>query len=521
MLQLWDLGDKSLWYDEIVTVRIAEQPTFGQFLEVFQESERQPPLHHLLLHVWIKWFGGDDVAVRVPSALLSVGSTFLLVALGRALGKPRIGVTAGFLLAFNPLLLLFGRMARYYSLALFLGLLSALALVKALKKEEGGGSSFVWWTAYAASAAGAVLTNYASVAFLSAEILFVIVWTLRRAKIPAPGSKLTRSLARALGAHVVLFVPVALWIAYDWNRITGFGRSFREFDVSGWKALALNTLYPFYAFGLGETVFPWEAAGAAGTLAFTLVGVVGLWRIKNFGSFGSLVLLGLFATLAITIVAFQTFVQDLPFVTLPARAIGALPFFILIVANGIESLPKRLAPAAVVLLAVVSAVPAIHYFNESSFHNPIYAVPSREIASLVQANAADGSVIVTDDDSGIDHYLEDSMTAGPSPLLAQDEETLAKLQAARYPEVWLITLGRDGSRAQSPDRVIDWVSQNYRLVSTRGYIPQDPTYSKVKESVQGFSDYRFKITVRVYELSPDSVFAERAGPGNRALPPLR
>lgn len=136
LLQFAALGTKSLWTDEIATVRVASRPTLDEVMEARQESERQPPLHYLLLHYWLRLAGTSDATARAPSALLAVASIVLICWLAYRLHGSSNAVYSPLLLAGSPFLLLFGRMARYYSLSLFLGLLSTCLLVESWHRAD-------------------------------------------------------------------------------------------------------------------------------------------------------------------------------------------------------------------------------------------------------------------------------------------------------------------------------------------------------------------------------------------------
>lgn len=103
-LQLRELGTKSLWIDEVLTVHVAEAPDLPTFFERHRASENQPPAHYLLLHGWIRLAGAGDAAVRVPSALFGVVSVAVLAWLGWLLAGIRAGILAALLLAVFPTL---------------------------------------------------------------------------------------------------------------------------------------------------------------------------------------------------------------------------------------------------------------------------------------------------------------------------------------------------------------------------------------------------------------------------------
>jgi hypothetical protein len=60
-------ASKPLWYDEVVTVIVARAPDAATTWKLAQQTDASPPLPHLLTHFAMRWFGGGDVAVRLPA----------------------------------------------------------------------------------------------------------------------------------------------------------------------------------------------------------------------------------------------------------------------------------------------------------------------------------------------------------------------------------------------------------------------------------------------------------------------
>ena len=87
-VRLYDLGAKSLWSDEGLTLRRAEQPFPRVFEnlnliplepnyydggdevgEVISSTNLHPPLYFLLMHLWIRVAGQSEFALRFPSVV--------------------------------------------------------------------------------------------------------------------------------------------------------------------------------------------------------------------------------------------------------------------------------------------------------------------------------------------------------------------------------------------------------------------------------------------------------------------
>ncbi len=106
--------------------------------------EPHPPGWYVAMWFWTSFFGSDLLILRLPSALLGIGSIFLMYVLGILEEDRRIALLGAGLLAVNGPHILWSQMARPYSMTCFLGLLSTIFLVLVLR----GGN---WHRAYLCS----------------------------------------------------------------------------------------------------------------------------------------------------------------------------------------------------------------------------------------------------------------------------------------------------------------------------------------------------------------------------------
>jgi hypothetical protein len=194
---------------------------------------------------------------------------------------------------------------------------------------------------------------------------------------------------------------------------------------------------------------------------------------------------------------------DIPFINMASRTLFAIPFFSLILAAGVLSL--RLLPwrmLALVGLALAWGAATANNAGNVSFHNPIYAVPMRQIVQQVNAETRPGDVIVSDVDTAFSHYYERSGGVTPHFLSAADSDAAKQaIQAGDIARVWLVTFGRDRTRLDAPgDALAAWLEQrSYRLADSRGYAPEDPLYQRLKKALLKREDYDYKLLVRLYE----------------------
>jgi mannosyltransferase len=180
-----------LWLDEALSVSIALQPLPGLFEALRQDGS--PPLYYLLLKGWSAVVGEGTVAVRLPSALLTV----VALVLARALGRRVAGVAGGratvVVLAALPWTMRFGSETRMYLLVVVLVLAGALALDSARRSARA--------VPLLALCAGALLLTHYWALFLLAAVGLVHLPGLLRREGPAV------RVALGLAGGAVLFLP--------------------------------------------------------------------------------------------------------------------------------------------------------------------------------------------------------------------------------------------------------------------------------------------------------------------------
>ena len=115
-LRAWHLGQLSFWYDEVVTMRLAETPRPAALVErLFQIDATRAPLHPLMLQVWLRSFGTTEASARALSVLCGVVTVGLVWWIGRLVFDSRTGLWGAWLAAFSPLLVYYSREARMYA----------------------------------------------------------------------------------------------------------------------------------------------------------------------------------------------------------------------------------------------------------------------------------------------------------------------------------------------------------------------------------------------------------------------
>jgi hypothetical protein len=134
-LRLWRLDRTSLWYDEVITMRVvrADNPT-SLVRRLDQLDGTRAPLHPLVLQAWLRVFGSSDLAGRSFSAVCGVVTVVIVYVLGRRAFDEASGRWAAWLTAVCPPLV-------YYIGGNSLVLLACLAIIGfgLLSHEQGQG----------------------------------------------------------------------------------------------------------------------------------------------------------------------------------------------------------------------------------------------------------------------------------------------------------------------------------------------------------------------------------------------
>jgi 4-amino-4-deoxy-L-arabinose transferase-like glycosyltransferase len=126
----WDLDRTSLWYDEVITMRVARADNPSALIaRLVRLDGTRAPLHPLLLQAWLRIFGSSDLAGRSFSVICGLVTVGVVSVLGRRAFDDRTGRWAAWLAAVCPPLVYYAREARMYAWLVLLTCLSWLALL--------------------------------------------------------------------------------------------------------------------------------------------------------------------------------------------------------------------------------------------------------------------------------------------------------------------------------------------------------------------------------------------------------
>lgn len=411
-----------IWTDELFTVTTVARPV-REIIPIVQR-DIHPPLYYILLREWGKLplpFAGV-AALRAFSALWALAATALLDTFWTRHWKPAERWLALAIFTLSPCLLLYGRMARSYTMQTALTLLSIALLLRWMNDPR----SILRALAALVSILSLLYTHYVpGLAVLAGFVL--TAW-------PTVGLVRVAAFSAAALAGYVPWIATLLDALRKWGGTRSFGANYA---LSGNVVLEqiVKIGYGIVSLTIGESFLG---------LSLLLIPVILLLAIA--GARTSEFSRQFLAWIAIAAAAGYIGVArwtSYPFI--PARLLWLLPFLTLAVALGISRMHKpKLQSALTVAILASYASSTMLYFRRENFLNLGYAAPLPEIAATLNRDAQAHDLILMDayntDSEVILHQL-----SGVTPALILDRHGApdARRRIAQASTVWMVRNTRD------------------------------------------------------------------------------
>jgi mannosyltransferase len=198
VLSFAGITSRSLWFDEAMSVRVAQFPREA-FINFIADQERFNALYYTALRGWLK-LGDSELVARMPSALAAVATVGLAYLVGRRLFGPRAAIAGAAVLAAHALLIQYAQEARTYALAVLFVTAASWILLVAVERR-----SFLPWAGYGVVAAVAVYAHFYAAMVVAAHV-FALVVHPRRSSLPWAHAVVTFVLVAAASW------PLAQWL---------------------------------------------------------------------------------------------------------------------------------------------------------------------------------------------------------------------------------------------------------------------------------------------------------------------
>jgi hypothetical protein len=222
--------------------------TLAQTLKGSIGGEPHPPGYYILMLGWTKVFGSSILALRLPSVLFGVGSVLLVYLLGCLIADTTAALFASTMLAVNGFHMFYSQIARMYSMACFLGLLSTFVLVLLSRRPS---RPLIYCVLYGAATIWGLASHVYVWPLFITQLLWVLVIGIRtRASLVG--------LARVQVLIFILATPLVAIAAYQRSAAT---RPATLPPVSGvLRYLGGGALFEINAWDLSGRSLTWLAA---------------------------------------------------------------------------------------------------------------------------------------------------------------------------------------------------------------------------------------------------------------------
>lgn len=142
VLRLWKLGQVPFMHDEFSALFRLKFDTFSDLIRYgVTEGDSHPAGVQVFLYYWTQLVGWNEFWVKIPFALMGIGSIFLIYVIGRQWFNSKVGLLSAAFFAVSQLTVFYSQLARPYSAGLFFVLLTTFFWNKILfgQKKPGFG----------------------------------------------------------------------------------------------------------------------------------------------------------------------------------------------------------------------------------------------------------------------------------------------------------------------------------------------------------------------------------------------
>jgi hypothetical protein len=486
----WNIGGPSYLVDEFTNVEI-DRGSLSQILSGLGDSaDLHPPVSHFVMAAWIRLVGEREFPVRMLPVMFGCVSLALLFRFATSVLRQKRAWLAIAFLALSPTFVLYARFEKYYAITIA-AFLATLVI------------TYTWWinpsrrntVLIVAITVILLYTDYLAALFASIAVGLLLIILALRARLKGRHGRTMWSWLLIQLSAAVLFIP---WLGVLIGQSSQLSST--NADLSGTVAsIGLRLAATATSFGIGETLYVWRIWGIVGACAVIVLTVAGIASFK-YNRRALLILLTCLLTAIVGGALLTTSVlKAVPFAAFPNHILFALPLVCVLFAYGAWFLPRLPRLLVVSMWCAAALVGLINYQAGQEFLNPIYAVPTREIAQEICQKAVPSALVLAQRDTGLPFYM--ARLADAPPAL---EPTAIQTTTAKPAEVWLFTYGRDSTRgvSEADDAAREWLThQQYQLVSSTSYVPIDNFYANIKSSLLTRPAYTSKATLERWQLT--------------------
>jgi len=133
LLRLWRLWDVPFMHDEFSALFRVGYESFTQLIREGVTPDAHPAGTQILLHYWVAIFGNEEFWLKLPFAVMGIGSVWLVYQVGKKLFHETAGLISASLIATMQYFVFYSQLARPYSSGLFFVLLAVYFGIKVIQ----------------------------------------------------------------------------------------------------------------------------------------------------------------------------------------------------------------------------------------------------------------------------------------------------------------------------------------------------------------------------------------------------
>lgn len=267
-LRVYQLGHKSFWLDEIVTVNVAAQSS-GSVWTHCVSKDVHPPLYYMVVHLVVP-AGAGEAAHRFPSVVFGVLTVWVVYLVAKQVADDRVALAAAALVAVHPWHIEYAQDARCYTMLVLVASVMTLALVRLVGAYALDGTRrrvAAWWSVYVVAGLLTILSHNVGLIIVFCGMAAASVVVLVKA------SPRRRFLVAATLANLVLVAGCSWWLVCLARQSETSGLSW--IDLPGfWGIVHRTTAWLIWS--------PWPAlVRKVMEWSFVVLAAWGAWRVRR------------------------------------------------------------------------------------------------------------------------------------------------------------------------------------------------------------------------------------------------
>ena len=374
-LRIHNLSAKSMWFDEIYSLRFASHsPTEILLLLVKDDA---PPLYPLILHYWMM-LGSDPYALRFLSAFFGVLMVALVYVLGTSLFDSDVGLLGSALSSVSLLLVQESQTVRPYTIYGFFTLASLYFFYNGLTTKN----KTTYWVGYILSTLICIYLHYFGFLILFSEVVFFLIYWKRHA--PAR-------------TYYIMSILLVLLLYAPWIQM------FIEHSEPVWHEKNINFTYTFRVI-TERLVIIYRTLAFMSNLNYLIPVFLVLIACSIYGRASDTCMnykLSMF--LVVAVISFASIFIVRTFHT--KFVIYMVPLYYILAAKGFCSLPSRKIKHLLVMALLSGSIMALSGYYDSEIAD------WRSVAEYIRFNAGDDDLILVEPSSerlSLMYYLPDA-----------------------------------------------------------------------------------------------------------------